>query len=264
LTQAEAPVEGSPYFEEILQPLGAHHILHLCLEDGGRPLGQLSLYRGRAAKAFATDQIDLLQGIARYVVEALRSLPQTPGAAPDDEFRDGAEGALVVCRSNGEILLASHRAHALLAHASGEPINPRTLGGTVDRKGRDLLRKLAAGISPDASLPTAVPTSTITNDWGRFSLSAYGLSDAELGVLIRRQEHFLVRLVSALSALPLSVQQREVAVLLARGLTNNEIARELGIALNTSKSHIKQIYERLDAHDRRDAIARILEGSGGR
>ena len=52
---------------------------------------------------------------------------------------------------------------------------------------------------------------------------------------------------------PLS--EREVVALIAEGLTNPEIAASLYLALNTVKAHTRNIYGKLDAHGRTQAIA---------
>jgi DNA-binding NarL/FixJ family response regulator len=51
-----------------------------------------------------------------------------------------------------------------------------------------------------------------------------------------------------------------VALLLARGLTNPEIAKAMGVKMNTASYHVKQLFAKLDAHDRSEAIAHILDG----
>jgi DNA-binding NarL/FixJ family response regulator len=54
----------------------------------------------------------------------------------------------------------------------------------------------------------------------------------------------------------LGISPRELAVLqaLAAGLSNKEIARELGVSPNTIKTHVTRLFEKLDAHRRTDAI----------
>ena|SRR5882672_3715231 len=93
-----------------------------------------------------------------------------------------------------------------------------------------------------------------------YRLRAYSLSKFEMGVLIQRQEHLLVRVADAMLELPLSAQQCEVALLLAQGMTNSEIAKSMGVTLNTANYHMKQLFTKLDAHDRAEAIANILDG----
>lgn len=175
-----------------------------------------------------------------------------------------AERMLVVASTEGEIATASYRAYALLAHASGEPINRESMAGSVDRASRDLLKKLAHRLSGGGLLPDAPPALTVENNWGRFRLRAYSLSQFEMGVLIQRQEHLVVRVADAMLDLPLSAQQREVALLLAQGMTNNEIATAMGVSINTASYHVKQLFQKLDAHDRGEAIARILDGHNER
>jgi DNA-binding NarL/FixJ family response regulator len=57
----------------------------------------------------------------------------------------------------------------------------------------------------------------------------------------------------------LTGRQVEVLRLLARGLTNREIAEVLQIAEETAKSHVKHIYEALDVSNRTEAAMRMRE-----
>ncbi len=54
------------------------------------------------------------------------------------------------------------------------------------------------------------------------------------------------------------LSDREIAVLryLPTMMSNREIADELFVSVNTVKTHLKQIYRKLDAHDRREAVTR--------
>ena len=54
---------------------------------------------------------------------------------------------------------------------------------------------------------------------------------------------------------PLTRREREVLGLMAGGLTNQEIARALHISLGTVKRHIANIYGKLNAHNRTQAVA---------
>jgi len=58
---------------------------------------------------------------------------------------------------------------------------------------------------------------------------------------------------------PLSERELEVLHLLARGLSNPEIAQELVIAVSTVRSHLKSIYSKLNVHRRWDAVQRGKE-----
>src|SRR6202008_2215097 len=100
--------------------------------------------------------------------------------------------------------------YALLAHASGEPINRDTMAGGVDRASRELLKRLANRLQTRDGLTDAPQSLVVENTWGRYRLRAYLLSQFEMGVVIQRQEHLLVRVADAMLQLPLSAQQPQV------------------------------------------------------
>jgi two-component system, NarL family, nitrate/nitrite response regulator NarL len=59
------------------------------------------------------------------------------------------------------------------------------------------------------------------------------------------------------SALPLSRRELQIAHLIDRGLSNKEIARQLGIEAATVKNHVHHLCEKLEVHRRSEATARI-------
>jgi DNA-binding NarL/FixJ family response regulator len=56
----------------------------------------------------------------------------------------------------------------------------------------------------------------------------------------------------------LSPRGNEVLVLLSKGLGNREIAEELGISIETVKTHVERLYKRLGVTARTDAVAKAL------
>lgn len=57
----------------------------------------------------------------------------------------------------------------------------------------------------------------------------------------------------------MSDRELEVLRLLAEGLTNREIAERLVLSPNTLKAHATNIYGKLDAHSRMQAVNRARE-----
>lgn len=58
----------------------------------------------------------------------------------------------------------------------------------------------------------------------------------------------------------LSRRERQIAHLINRGLSNKEIARELGIEATTVKNHVHNLFDKLKVHRRAEAVARIRSG----
>ena len=55
----------------------------------------------------------------------------------------------------------------------------------------------------------------------------------------------------------ISIPARSMAILeaLAKGMSNRELSKELGISTNTVKFHLSNVYEKLDVKNRAQAIA---------
>lgn len=57
----------------------------------------------------------------------------------------------------------------------------------------------------------------------------------------------------------LSVRETQVLLLLVQGFTNRQIAGRLFITISTAKSHVHNIFEKLDVHDRTQATVKALK-----
>jgi DNA-binding CsgD family transcriptional regulator len=247
------------YWQGVLAQLGAQRIVHVAVRRGVQPLGQMSLYRS-AGKPLARNEREFLAASARYLAQLLQApVGAAPATAPY-AFDDSGQGTLLLADAQGQVLDASPRGYALLAQASGCPIDPHTVRGELARRGQALLAPLVAARAaptPAGEPDPAPPTTVVDNAWGQFQLRAYA-AGADCGILIERREYRLVRLAAALGALQLSAQQREVAAALARGLSKAEVAAALGVSLNTAAYHVKQLYQRLDVHGREAMVRRVL------
>jgi DNA-binding NarL/FixJ family response regulator len=57
----------------------------------------------------------------------------------------------------------------------------------------------------------------------------------------------------------LTDREHDILLLVARGLSNNEIAGQLAISPLTAKSHVRNILRKLDCHDRAGLVAIAYE-----
>jgi LuxR family maltose regulon positive regulatory protein len=58
---------------------------------------------------------------------------------------------------------------------------------------------------------------------------------------------------------PLSARELEVLRLLRTDMTSREIADELYVSVNTVRTHVRHVYEKLGVHHRADAVQRARE-----
>ncbi|WGL17090.1 response regulator transcription factor [Microbulbifer bruguierae] len=93
----------------------------------------------------------------------------------------------------------------------------------------------------------------------------YLLKDAEIGELldcIRKvhrggtciQHSLIEKLAQGIHGIPLSGREKEVLQLLARGKSNKDIGSQLFISETTVKSHLRNIFSKLDVANRTEAI----------
>lgn len=262
-SSADDALQRTSYYNEILRHLDAHHMLYAIIRDQGSPLGQLSLYRPRSSTAFGHGERAALTEVSRYVAHAVarNTMPEPAGSS----FLDTEDEGLVLVDQKGRIVQGSSSALMLLSRASGMALNARSgvlvagqrVPAFVQPLIADLLRLLAKQAAPP-------PANIRDTPWGRFAVRAYLLGDQPadpdglVGIQVRRLEPVILRMSEAMHHLELSPQQREVAILLAQGRSNPEIAAALQVSRNTAIYHIKQLFTRLDAHDRGEALQRIL------
>src|SRR5215471_2622838 len=57
----------------------------------------------------------------------------------------------------------------------------------------------------------------------------------------------------------LTPRELEILTVMARGLDNRAMARELGIGYSTVRSHVRGVLEKLGAHSKLEAVARAME-----
>jgi len=268
-SSADGELRKSEYYNKILRRLDAHHVLYGIVREQGAALGQLSLYRPADAPAFTPRERADLTSVMRYVAHGVAAgEARPPDADAAFAFEDTDEEAMLVVDRMAVVRHASEKARRLVLLATTSDINPLTLGSAVNDRAASALRSVCEKLEAVArGEDDAPPVLALESKWGRYVLRAYWLDDdnrspqALIGVRIQRQEPMILRFVHAMGRLPLSPQQREIALLLARGASNQEIADNLGVSGNTVAYHIKQLFQKLDVHDRAGAVARIASGN---
>ena len=270
-TSADGELAKTAYYNEILRKLDAHHVLYGIVREQGAALGQISLYRSADAPAFGARERADLASVMRYVAHGVAGAEAPPVEMGGTfTFQDSDEEAMLVIDRAGNIRHATEKGRRLLLLATTSEINPATLKAAAREQAKLALRTLCSRLEAvDRGEDSAPPVITLDTKWGRHVLRAYWLqdehqaADALIGIRIQRQEPMILRFVRAMGRLPLSPQQREIALMIAQGKSNHEIAEGLGVSGNTVAYHIKQLFLKLDVHDRAGAMAKIGRAGGG-
>lgn len=241
----------SALYREIWRPQRLHYRLEGIVRGrGGRPLGSLVLYRERGERIFGKADEDTLATLLPYIAQGLQS-----GRAREIDFapRRDHDAALVNLDAAGGIAHLSRNAHKvlLLAHGDISPAAAAEPPRSEDFPTLGLLHRQLTRAQGPTDAPLAL---VLENAWGRFDFRAERLEPldggaaAVVGVTIQHQVPQEVHELGALQSLPLSIAQRKVCTLLARGWPHARIARELGVSHSTVTDHVRKIYLKLDLH----------------
>ena len=231
---------------------GIPHELRAAFVSRGRCWGAVHIARREHRADFTAEDVSALASIAGLVAEGIRaSLRFDAGRRAAENTSPG----LVVLGPHDDVELITRSARELLAamrtpaRADDEETPPGPL------------LALAAYIrsgphEPDRNAHTvAVPTSS---DWITLHASLPdGGAAGRVAIVLERAaspESTAIRL----EAHGVTAREREIAGLLARGLTNPEIAARLVISPYTVQDHIKSLFEKTGVSSRQELVARVF------
>ena len=245
--------------------LNAHHVMYAVVREQGRRLGQLSLYRSTKDKGFSEADEELLGRITHYIAHAVAGAKANPKYS---EYFDTKRVGMIILNARGETQHLSEDGKRLLFLASYPAISRQTLmiaeNDSVPAALKQITRHLQAIFSGDDAPP---PVWHVENCWGRFAFRAFWL-DAEcgtgnglIGVTVQQQELQPLKLLGQLEGLSLSDQQKHVILMLADGSSYSQIGEQLNISTNTANYHVRQIYDRLQVHNRNDLLSKVMMGA---
>lgn len=130
----------------------------------------------------------------------------------------------------------------------------------ANRDGFALLREAKTAGMPALVVSGLVTPADAERLYGEFEVFAclekQGFERTAFSAAVR--EALAARHAGAGEPARLTRRERDVLALVARGLTNKGIAREMVISENTVKSHLKSIFEKLDVDSRAGAVAAAL------
>jgi DNA-binding CsgD family transcriptional regulator len=223
----------------------------------GKPQGMLNLFRPKHQKPFDVAEQALFLRLLPYLSHALR----VPDSKTTQYSESGSTGLLIM-DVEGTIQYQSHAGKLLLNLACNPVFNLDEHAETA------LLAKLAHLCRNLGDIfqgkDAAPPTWCLMNGRGCFVFRAYWLDRQHIepggliGMTIEHQEPLTLKILHAMRNLPLSPAQKDVAILLAQGNSNEKIGEHLHIKLTTVKDHVRKIFVKLDIDRREDFLPKLL------
>nr|WP_221378739.1 response regulator transcription factor [Actinoplanes polyasparticus] len=204
----------------------------------------------------ADDQV-LVRGSFRLLID------HTPGLACVGEAGTGREAVEVVRRERPDVVLMDIRMpdmdgiEATREICRGLPaVETRVLVLTTFDLREYVLGALRAG-AQGFLMKEALPEELIA---GIRHVAAGGrlLAPTAQGRLIDAYVELPERQVTPLPHI--TGREREVLILVARGLSNDQIAADLGVSMSTVKTHINRLLAKFDGRDRSHLVIAAYEG----
>ena len=244
-------LERSARYRVLLEPSGIPHELRAAFVIRGRVWGALHVARRDVSGAFSQRDVDVLARIAGQIAHGIR------GSLRFDAARraSGTEApGLLVLDAGDEIELLTSPARPLLASL--------TNGANVLEQGKlpSAVLALASFLrSQDAANAGGGSVVTVPGRAGWVTLHGSKPDPAADRIAIVIEPASGPRAATLrLEAHGATPREREVATLLARGLTNPEIAEALCLSAHTVQDHTKSLFEKLGVGSRQEFVARVF------
>lgn len=242
--------ERSARYRELLQPSGIPHELRAAFVLRGRVWGAVHVARREESGAFTQRDAEVLAKVAPLIAEGIR------GSLRFDAARraSGAEApGLIVLDPGGKVEILTPPALPLLALLGGSEFDP-------DREELPApVQALAAFVRSQETTPESGNVVTVPGRHGWMTLHASRPDPAVDRVAIVIEVATGPRAATVrLEAHGATAREREVATLMARGMTNSEIAETMVVSPHTVRDHVKSLYEKLGVGSRQELVARVF------
>jgi len=244
--------ERSARYRDLLAPSGIPFELRAAFVVRGRCWGAVHLARREDRADFSAADADALSRITATVADGIRTSLRFDAARRPD---DGTAPGLVVLGSTNAVELITPPARVLMAAlrspavAQDDETPPTPLIALAT-----FVRGRPHGAGPQGDV-VAVPSPS-----GWITLHASlpeGRAGGQVAIVLERAggpETTAVRL----EAHGVTPREREIATLLAQGLSNGEIAATLVLSPYTVQDHIKSLFEKTAVSSRQELVARVF------
>ncbi len=248
--------EKTEYYKCFMYKYGYYYQMGVYFQTGNKLLGAIGMARSRNERAFTAKDARSLELIAKHIAKALAD--QSVVAEADDHKRlfaaqaESSPDGLIFFEPPLRIHYANSAAREICAALVGEQCR----GNPVESFIRNVLsihwgnwhmglEKTLAASALDEVLIRILPSQPVEGQLGNHRLYAIQLMP----------ESGACRLGAGTGgdrglSYQLTAKEREVYSLIAKGLTNAQIADQLCISHNTVKRHLQNIYKKMNVRNR--------------
>jgi len=244
--------ESSARYRDVLLPAGIPHELRAAFVVRGRVWGAVHVARSASSGPFEQRDADALASVAGAIARGIRASLRFDAA----RRVTGVEApGLVVLGPRGEIELITPPARELLASIRSDR------SSYSDHEVATPVLALASFVrgAPEGGRGGSnVVTVPGSDGWVTLHASLPGpVGDGRVAIVLERAGGARSATVR-LEAFGATAREREVATLLARGLSRAEMAEALVLSPHTVEDHVKSLYEKLGVASRQELVARVF------
>jgi DNA-binding NarL/FixJ family response regulator len=236
--------ERSARWRELLAPAGIPHELRAAFVVRGRCWGAVALARRKGRPGFDDADVAAIARIAGVVADGIRTSLRVEAG------RHGAGGSgpgMLVLGPGDEVELVTSPALELLAAMRS---------GGSDAAPPGAVLALAAHVRGSGrACSVAVPTA---DGWVTLHASQPDAGTARRVAIVCERSATPAATAVRLESHGVTAREREIAGLLAHGLTNPEIATRLVLSPYTVQDHVKRLFEKTGVATRQELVARIF------
>jgi DNA-binding CsgD family transcriptional regulator len=237
--------ERSARYRDCLAPAGIPHEMRAAFVIRGRVWGAVHMARRTESGPFTEHDAASLARVAGSIASAIRA-----------SLRFDAARRVTGTDVPGLVVLDGSNEVEVITPPARELLDAMDTGGDVPSPLLSLAAHLRSHRASALSAKGAVVTAPSAAGWLTLHASRPDPSD-RVAIVIERASGSQSAAVR-LEAHGATTREREVATLLARGLTNAEIARALVLSLYTVNDHVKSLFEKVGVATQQEFVARIF------
>lgn len=240
-------LERTEFFNDFLMKDGLHHGINLYAYDGDRNIGDLRIWRTKQRPPFGKREALLLDTILPYFRNALRNARIVAKA-------DGIEGFWKQLLENMHVAL-------FLFDAGGSLLYENSAAREMEGD----LSDVGGRASFSDHLRCILKENRLETEWGPFSFSILRTVSPQdsrpiTAVMAHRSKPKRIDADSLRRRHHLTSREVEICLLVCKGLTDLEIASALNIAYSTVRTHLNNLFTKLDVTTPSESIYILLDG----